>query len=127
MTDNYWEVAGILPTLGKFSFTGEPEFGVSRDACKAWVKEHGFKCSDAKCDVLVVCEGSSRWSTGPGKKLQNVLERRAAGETIAILAEVDFLKHFSFSTPALDAHVRAFDMDEPFDGDPEFDPDAVPF
>jgi len=118
MTDNYWEVAKLLPSLGKFCFTGDPEYGVSRDACKARVKELGMKCSDAKCDVVVQCGGRNQWSgAGPSKKLQTALDRRVAGETIVILSEVDFLKHFGFSTPTLDAHVRAFDTDVPFEFD----------
>lgn len=113
--DNYWEIANELKTAVKFGFTGEPEFGISRNECKRTLKELGFKCSDAKFDVLVVCEGVGRWSGGGiGKKLQLAIDKKNAGEKVFILSEIDFLKHFDFHSTAIDEFIRAFDMDVQF-------------
>lgn len=114
--DNYWEIANELKTAVKFGFTGEPEFGISRDECKRTLKDLGFKCSDAKFDVLVVCEGVGRWSSGGiGKKIQLAIDRKKAGERVFVISEIDFLKHYGFHSSAVDDFVRAFDMDVPFD------------
>lgn len=136
--DNYTEIAERLRTAGnKFCFTGEPLFGVSRFNCKLKVKELGFKTSDAKCNVLVVCRGATHWAAGGGigKKLQNVLDRREAGEDIIILTEIDFLRHFGFRNDRIDSYIPVAGDDELFDETsaeeelplPEFeeDPDAV--
>lgn len=127
--DNYAEVAERLRTAGnKFCFTGEPLFGVSRFNCKLKVKELGFKTSDAKCNVLVVCRGATHWAAGGGigKKLQNVLDRREAGEDIIILTEIDFLRHFGFRNDRIDNYIPADGDDELFDEVVPCEDEALP-
>ena len=146
--DNFASIAkDFVSTADKFCFTGEPEFGVSRDTMKSIIKGLGLKCSDAKCNCIVVCKGVSRWSDGEiGKKLQNVLDRIETGEKIFIISEVDFLSYFhidfiqklnssGYTAVAIKpepesepVYHAAFDLDIPYEGgNTEDTDDDIPF